>query len=416
MSASGHRKHDCSGGGPLAGIRVLDLTATLMGPYCTQILCDMGAEVIKVEGPAGDTTRYLQAGTKPGMSPMFVNLGRGKRSVVLDLKTDGGREALAVLARDSDVFVHSMRFDAIQRLGLAYENIVRIREDIVYANLYGYSRGGPYAGWAAYDDTIQGISGLAMLQAEIGGEPRYVPTVMADKVAGLTAAYAIAMALFHRERSGEGQEVEIAMFETMVSFLLVEHVGGALHDPPTGEPVYRRAVAPQRRPYRTADGYVSVLIYSDKQWSRFVSIAGSPTQLLDPRFATFESRAAHIDDVYATLATVMPARRTDEWIELLQDAGIPAVPLRSLRELMHDPHLEQTGFFVKAQTKEGPLRFPGIPTVFSKTPGHIRDAGPRLGEHTVEVLREAGIADDRIECWLGSGAISGESVQRDEDS
>lgn len=401
--------------GPLSGLRVLDLTATLMGPYCTQILCDMGAEVIKVESPAGDTTRYLQAGHRPGMSAMFVNLGRGKRSIVLDLKREDGREALAALVRGSDVFVHSMRFDAIRRLGFCYDEVAGIRGDIVYANLYGYSRRGPYADWAAYDDTVQGISGLAMLQAEVSGEPRYVPTVMADKVAGLTAAYAIAMALFHRERTGEGQEVEIAMFETMVSFLLVEHVGGALYDPPTGDPVYRRAVAPQRRPYRTADGHVSVLIYNDRQWNRFVAIAGSPPPLLDPRFATFESRARNVDDVYAAIATVMASRPSAEWIRLLQEAGIPAVPLRSLKELMHDPHLEQTGFFVPAQTKEGRLRFPGIPTRFSKTPGRIREAGPRLGEHTVEVLREAGLDQARISSLLASGAAVDGSAPPDRD-
>ena len=270
------RADDLSRKGPLAGIRVLDLTATLMGPYCTQILADMGADVIKVESPYGDTTRYLPDGRKPGMSGMFVNLNRGKRSIVLDLKSEGGREILAALTRKCDVFVHSMRFEAVKRLQLSYDDVKQISADVVYANLYGYSRQGPYAEWPAYDDTIQGISGLAMLQAEVMGEPRYVPTVMADKVAGLTAAYAVVMALFHRERTGEGQEIEIGMFETMVSFLLVEHIGGSLFDPPIADPTYRRAVTPHRRPYKTADGYVSVLIYNDKQWARFVTIAGAP--------------------------------------------------------------------------------------------------------------------------------------------
>lgn len=407
----------CTGEGPLSGVRVLDLTATLMGPYCTQILCDMGAEVIKVESPLGDTTRYIQQGRKPGMAGMFVNLGRGKRSIVLDLKTAGGKEILARLARDSDVFVHSMRHQAIRRLGFSYEDVERIRKDVVYANLYGYSRRGPYADWPAYDDTIQGISGLAMLQADIGGEPRYVPTVMADKVAGLTAAYAIVMALFHRERTGEGQEVEVGMFETMVSFLLVEHIGGALFDPPIGDPVYRRAVAPNRRPYRTADGYVSVLIYNDKQWNRFVAIAGAPPVLCDARFATLESRSRHIDDVYAAIGDVMPFRRTDDWLRAFREAGIPAVALKSLKELMHDPHLEETGFFESRQTKEGPLRFPGIPTWFSRTPGRIREAGPLLGEHTVAVLREAGFAPEEIASYLRDGAAGtgGDAPGQDRD-
>jgi crotonobetainyl-CoA:carnitine CoA-transferase CaiB-like acyl-CoA transferase len=242
-----------------------------------------------------------------------------------------------------------------------------------------------------------------MLQAEVAGEPRYVPTVMADKVAGLTAAYAIAMALFHRERSGEGQEVEVGMFETMVSFLMVEHIGGALYDPPIGEPVYRRAVSPHRKPYRTADGHVSVLIYSDGQWRRFVALAGGSGVLCDPRFATLESRALHIDDCYAAIAGVMATRGSAEWIAVLREAGIPAVPLKSLKDVMDDPHLEQTGFFETRDTKEGRLRFPGIPARFSRTPGGIREAGPLLGEHTVDVMREAGYSPEEIAACLRSG-------------
>lgn len=395
---------DRSPSGPLSGIQVLDLTATLMGPYCTQILADMGADVIKVEGPQGDTTRYLQGGKDPDMSGMFVNLNRGKRSIVLDLKTAGGLEVLEGLVRRSDVFVHSMRLDAIRRLGMSYDEAKIIRPDIVYTNLYGYGRTGPYAEWPAYDDTIQGISGLAMLQAEVLGEPRYVPTVVADKVAGLTAAYAISMALFHRQRTGEGQEVEIGMFETMVSFLMVEHIGGSLFDPPLADPTYRRAVTPYRRPYQTADGYVSVLIYNDKQWARFVDIVGDVEELKNPSFATLDSRARHIDAVYAAIGKIMPTRRTDEWIGDLQAAGIPAVPLKSLKDLMADPHLEQVGFFVGQETSQGRLRFPGIPTLFSRTPGSIRSAGPHLGEHTVAILQEAGFSEMEIARHLSTGA------------
>jgi crotonobetainyl-CoA:carnitine CoA-transferase CaiB-like acyl-CoA transferase len=391
--------------GPLAGIRVLDLTANLMGPYCTQILGDMGASVIKVESPEGDTTRYLSHGRKPGMSGMFVNLNRGKRSIVVDLKSSDGRKVVSRMAQQSDVFVHSMRFEAMKRLGFTYEDVKRLRADIIFANLYGYSRRGPYADWPAYDDTIQGISGLAMLQAEVVGEPRYVPTVVADKIAGLTAAYAIAMALFHHARSGEGQEIEIGMFETMVSFLMVEHIGGSLFDPPIAGPTYRRVVTPHRRPYKTADGYISVLIYNDKQWRRFVTIAGESIELRDVRFGTLESRAQHIDDCYAAIAKVMPTRRTHEWIEALQEAGIPAVPVKSLSEVMSDPHLEQTGFFVAKQTKEGRLRFPGIPTLFSRTPGQIDEAGPLLGEHTVSIMQEAGFSDAEIESYLQAGVV-----------
>lgn len=391
--------------GPLSGIRVLDLTATLAGPYCTQILCDMGADVVKVESPTGDTTRYLPDGRRPGMSGMFVNLNRSKRSIVIDLKQPRSPEIIAKLIKQSDVFVHSMRHKAIQRLGLSYDAVKQHRADIVYANLYGYGREGLYADLPAYDDPIQGISGLAMLQAEVVGEPRYVPTVVADKVAGLTAAYAVAMALFHRVRTGEGQELEISMFETMVSFLMAEHIGGSLFDPPLADPVYRRLVSPNRRPYKTADGHISVLVYSDKQWQRFITIAGEPTELCDPRFEKLETRAKHIDDVYTAISKVMQTRTTDEWISALQNAGIPAVPLKTLKELLSDAHLEQAGFFVTKETKEGRLRFPGIPARFSKTPGEIHDTGPLLGEHSVQILQEAGFTEAEIESYLGSGEV-----------
>ncbi|MCB1634910.1 MAG: CoA transferase [Xanthomonadales bacterium] len=392
--------------GPLLGVRVIDLTATLMGPYCTQLLADMGADVIKVEPPQGDTTRYLQQGHRPGMSEMFTNLARGKRSIVLDLKQP---EALAVLERllaGADVCLHSMRHRAVERLGLAYERVRQLRPDIIYANLYGYGRSGPYADWPAYDDTIQGIAGLARLQERVVGEPRYVPTVMADKIAGMTAAYAIAMALFHRQRTGEGQELEIAMFETMVSFLMVEHIGGALYDPPQGETLYQRAIAPHRRPYATLDGYLSVLIYNDRQWQRFVALAGHPPALCDPRFADLASRSRHVDEMYQHLAEVLATRSTADWLEALQQAGIPAVPLRSLQELTEDPHLLQTGFFQSQQTKEGRLRFPGIPTRFSRTPGRIREAAPRLGEHTRAVLAEAGCSAEQIDQLLRNGGAA----------
>jgi crotonobetainyl-CoA:carnitine CoA-transferase CaiB-like acyl-CoA transferase len=225
----------------------------VMGPYCTQIMADMGADVIKVEPPEGDNTRYISVGPAPGMSGVYINVNRGKRAIVLDLRTDEGKEALRALVATADVFIHSMRSKAIVKLGFGYDDVAAINPSIVYTNCYGYGRRGPNRDLPAYDDTIQAECGIPAVQELLTGEANYVGTIMADKVAGLTALYATTMALFHRERTGEGQEVEVSMFETMASFMLVEHANGAMFDPPLGPAVYPRTVAPNRRPYRRAD-------------------------------------------------------------------------------------------------------------------------------------------------------------------
>ena len=257
--------------GPLAGIRIVDLTAMVMGPYATQIMADMGADVIKVEAPAGDDTRYISVGPAPGMGGIFVNVNRGKRSIVLDLRTPEGKAALTELIRTADVFIHSMRSKAIARLGFAYEDVAAINPSIVYTNCYGYGRRGPDADLPAYDDTIQAECGLPAVQQMLTGQADFIGTIMADKVAGLTCLYSTVMALFHRERTGEGQEVEIGMFETMAAFMLVEHANGALFDPPLGEAFYPRVVSPNRKPYQTKDGQISALIYNDKHWATFIN-------------------------------------------------------------------------------------------------------------------------------------------------
>jgi crotonobetainyl-CoA:carnitine CoA-transferase CaiB-like acyl-CoA transferase len=378
------------GTGPLAGVRVVDLTAMVMGPYCTQIMADMGADVIKVEPPEGDNTRYISVGPAPGMSGVFANVNRGKRSVVLDLRTEAGKTALRRLVERADVFIHSMRARAIAKLGFSYEEVAAINPAIVYTNCYGYSRRGPDGDLTAYDDTIQAECGLPAVQQRLTGEASYVGSILADKVAGLAALYATMMALFHRERTGEGQEVEIGMFETMASFMLVEHANGALFDPPLGPAIYPRAVAPDRRPYRTRDGQISALIYNDKQWSAFVG-AVQPPWASDPRFATLELRARNIDAVYARVADTMKERTTAEWLELFRSLDVPAAPIRSLDELFDNPHLNAVGLFETLDTPFGRMRFPGVPTWFSRTPGRVAGAAPELGAHTSEVLRDLGL-------------------------
>ncbi len=372
--------------GPLAGVRVVDLTAMVMGPYCTQIMADMGADVVKVEPPAGDNTRYISVGPAPGMSGVFVNVNRGKRSIVLDLRTEQGAEALRALIESADVFIHSMRSKAVVKLGFGYDDVAAINPNIVYTNCYGYGRRGPEADRPAYDDTIQAECGIPAVQEQLTGEANYVGTIMADKVAGLTALYATMMALFHRERTGEGQEVEVSMFETMASFMLVEHANGAMFDPPLGPAVYPRTVAPNRKPYETKDGHVAALIYNDKHWNAF--IAAVQPAWNSELYATLERRAKQIDVVYGLVAQTLKERTTAEWLALFRELEIPAAPIQTPDALFDDPHLNAVGLFETVDTKYGPVRFPGVPTWFSRTPGRVAGFAPELGADTDDVLAE----------------------------
>ena len=396
------------GKGPLAGVRVLDLTSVLMGPYATQIFADLGADVIKVEGPAGDTTRYLPPGPDPTRGGMFLNVNRGKRSLALDLKQPAARAALLKLAEGADVFIHSMRAQAIGRLGLDYAAVKAANPQIIYANLYGFGRSGPYRDYPAYDDIVQAASGLVDLQARLSeGKPTYLATVVADKVAGLTGAYAVMAALFARERTGLGQEIEVPMFETLVSFAMVEHLCGSLFSPPLGPPEYPRATAEARRPYRTRDGYIGVMIYNDKHWRAFFAALGDPEWSRDPMFASMRSRTENIGAVLAKLAEVIEQRTTGEWLELMREAEVPATAIASLTDVLDDPHLAQTGFWEKRETQAGRLRFPGIPTSFSETPGAIGEPGPALGADSRAVLSEAGFTVEEIETLIqGKAAIA----------
>lgn len=376
--------------GPLAGVRVVDLTAMVMGPYCTQIMADMGADVIKVEPPQGDNTRYISVGPAPGMSGVFVNVNRGKRSIVLDLQSDDGRAALHALIERADVFIHSMRAKAVAKLGFGYDDVAAINPEIVYTNCYGYGRRGPSRDLPAYDDTIQAECGLPAVQEQLTGEANYVGTIMADKVAGLTALYATMMALFHRERTGEGQEVEVSMFETMASFMLVEHANGAMFDPPLGPAVYPRTVAPNRRPYETSDGHIAALIYNDKHWNAFIA-AVQPAWNSD-LYSTLERRSRQIDVVYGLVAQTLKERTTAQWLELFTRLEIPAASLRTPDALFDDEHLNAVGLFETLDTQHGKVRFPGVPTWFSHTPGHVAGYAPELGADTDDVLRELGLA------------------------
>jgi len=355
----------------------------VFGPYATQIMADLGADVIKVEPPGGDATRYINAGPAPDLGGVFTNVNRGKRSVVLDLGRDADREILNGLIADADVFIHSMRHKAIAKLGFDYEAVRAIRPDVVYTNCYGYSRRGPKGDKPAYDDIMQAECGIPHLQSLITGEPGFAATIIADKVSGLTALYATLAALFHRERTGEGQEVEVGMFEAMTSFMLVEHASGMLFDPPLGPAHYHRAVSSERKPYRTKDGYIAALVYNDKQWNTFMEALRPEWE--NPDFDSLSKRAKNIDRIYALLGQTFATRTTREWLDFLTGLQIPCSEVRSTDDLFDDPHLAAIGFFETVESDAGPIRYPGVPTWFSRTPGKVAGPTPHLDEHGNEL-------------------------------
>ena len=291
----------------------------------------------------------------------------------------------------------------MQRLGLSWDDVRAVNPRIVYVGAYGYSERGPGAGRPAYDDLIQGITGLPWLTSRNGeAPPRFAPVNLADRVTGLHLVYAITAALFHRERSGEGQSVEVPMFESVAQFVLGDHLAGMSYEPPIGGTGYARLA--ERRPYATQDGWLIVLVYNDAQWGRFLPAIGRPDLVVDPRFASHGQRAQHIDEVYDFLAGVLATRTSAEWLALLQSIDVPVGPMNTVADLLDDEHLLATGFFEpEAHPSEGPLLAPRTPTNWSATPPGPRTPAPRLGEHSVEVLREIGYSDDEIAAMVGKG-------------
>ena len=391
--------------GPLDGVRVLDVTTVVLGPWATQTLGDLGADVIKVEPPEGDTTRRLGPARNPGMGAFFLACNRNKRSVVLDLKQPSGRAALLKLAASADVMLHNFRPAPAARLGLDYEAFRAVNPRLVYVATYGFRARGPYGEKPAYDDVIQAASGLSMLQASVVGEPRYMPTIVADKTSSLTVLSSVLAALVHRERTGEGQAVEVPMMESVVAYVMVEHLYGETFIPPIESAGYKRILARWRRPFQTKDGFLAVVPYTDTHWRTFFEIAGRPDLLTDPRFQSLESRLANIETLYEELGKIVATRSSAEWLEALERANVPATIVNTLESLFTDPQLEATGFWKTVEhPTEGTLRMPDIPATYSKTPGDIRRLQPRLGEHSLEVLREAGFGQAEIDAMLASGA------------
>src|SRR5215467_6956841 len=395
--------------GPLDGIRIIDMTTVLMGPYATQILADYVADVIKIEPPEGDIMLHAGPMRNPRMGPMFFQANRNKRSVVLDIKTAGGREALKRLCARADVFVCNVRPAALRRVGLGPDDIRAGNPRLVHLRLIGYGEGGPYSGRPAYDDLIQGLAAIpATIRQQAGkGEPRYAPLTMADHIVGLNAVHVILAALMERERSGRGQTIELPMFETLAQFVLSDHFGGRAFEPPIGPPGYNRLLAPDRRPYATRDGHICILVYTDRQWEAFFRIIGKAEQFrTDPRFGDPAARSRHFAEAYTLIADVLTTRTTAEWLAAFLSYNIPATPMHDLDALIDDPHLAAVGFFHAIDhPTEGRIRVVGIPSRWSRSRPAIARHPPGLGENTVEVLREIGLRPAAIRRLAAAGAI-----------
>jgi crotonobetainyl-CoA:carnitine CoA-transferase CaiB-like acyl-CoA transferase len=374
--------------GPLRGVRVLDLTTVVMGPSATQLLGDLGADVVKVESSAGDSMRWIGPWRHEGMGPLFLQGNRNKRSVVLDLKAPAGKAAALALAKRADVLVSNVRPQALQRLGLDYEGVRASNSKIIYCAAVGYGSGGPDSGKAVYDDLMQAAAGIAGLFGKVDGAPRYAPINLCDRTVGLYVANSITAALYHRAMTGEGQFVEVPMFETMAQFVLADHMGGGAFEPPEGEMGYRRLLSRTRGPYPTKDGHLSLVVYTDKHWRAFTQLIGVPDLLeTDARFASQESRTRHAEDVGRFLSSHLPARTNAEWLGLLHGIDIPACPVNAVEDLFTDPHLTAVKFFEEAEhPTEGKLKIARFPVQFSASPVNIRRLAPNLGEHNTELL------------------------------
>jgi crotonobetainyl-CoA:carnitine CoA-transferase CaiB-like acyl-CoA transferase len=407
MSATPSALDTQSAAGPLAGIRIVDMTSVVFGPFATVQLADLGAEVIKIENPGGGGEVMRNAGRSPipGMGPIYIALNRNKKSVTLDVGSELGREALTRLLRDADVFIHNVRMAGMERLGFGYEAVRAIREDIVYVHCAGFGAEGPYAKRQAFDDLIQGASGFADLSAKRdGGEPSYAPSLIADKTSGLYAYGATLAALFHRERSGVGQFVQVPMLEAFTHFHMVENLYGETFMPASYGMAYTRSVNPRRKPYRTADGFICIVPYSDAQWERFFELGERPGVFADPRFSPYRARTENIGELYAIIEDVALTRTTDEWLTLLEAENIPGMRFNTNEAVLEDPHLEAVGFFCELLDPAlGRYRTLRPPVHMSASPASIRSHPPQIGADNQDVLGGLGFSAADLEALLGAG-------------
>jgi crotonobetainyl-CoA:carnitine CoA-transferase CaiB-like acyl-CoA transferase len=394
--------------GPLTGVRVIDITTVFMGPSATQLLGDLGADVVKVESPGGDVVRSIGPQGDQKMGPLFLAMNRNKRSIVLDLKSAPGRAALVDLVRTADVLAYNVRPQAMERLGLGYEALAAVNPRLIYAGMFGFSQRGRYAASAAFDDLIQAACALPQAMALSSGDiPRYLPITIADRSVGLYAFGVISAALYGRERSGRGQRVDVPMFETMVPQVLGDHLYGQTFLPAQGDFGYPRLLSPERRPYKTRDGHVCCLIYTDAQWKAFLRAIGQPALFdTDPRLANIAARTRHITALYTMVSDEIGRRSTAELQALLAGTDIPVFPMHTFDTLLEDPHLDDIGFFTEMDHPAvGHIRQMAVPSEWSDTPPGRALPPPRLGQHSREVLHEAGYTDAHIDTLVASGAV-----------
>lgn len=389
--------------GALSGVKVVDLSTVIFGPYGSQILADLGADVIKVEGGTGDSMRMPGNTPTPGLGPIYLALNRNKRSLRLDLKKPEALEAIHKLLADADVFYTNVRKGGLARLGLGYDEISAINPGIVYVHCTGFGSDGPYGGKLAYDDVVQAASGVTNLLSKVDGNPapRYIPSVIADKTAGLHATYATLAGLFHKERTGEGQYIEVPMFESFTSFHMIENLYDHIFIPPRGNIAYDRSIDANRKPFETKDGHISVVPYSPHHWQVIMNFGGIEDILEDPRFKTFEERTKNIGVLYGMVEEITKTKTTDEWVKIMEEVGLPCMRVNRMEDVVHDEHLVATGFFEQREHPQvGPYYSMKHPVKFGGTPATIRSDAPQLGQHSAEILTGLGYTEAEVEAIL----------------
>lgn len=386
--------------GILSGYTIIDLTSVVLGPYCTQLLGDLGADVIKVESPEGDIMRHAGPHVSKGMGPIYLTINRNKRAVTLDLKAEKSKEVLRRLIKSADVLFHNIRAGGMRRLGFDYESVKEMNPEIIYCHAVGYGSKGHYAERQAYDDLVQAGAGAAfMIPMQDGStEPRYFPGLVADKTSGLHAAYAILAGLLHKERSGRGQFIEVPMMECMVSFTMAENLYGHTFVPPREPIAYTRSINPNRKPYKTKDSYIALMPYSNDNWRAILTLGGKPEVIDDPRYSTYAERTKNITDLYKVLEEISPQRTTDEWMQLLVEANVPCMRVHDLKSVLQDPQMSETGFLEhREHPTEGTYMAINNPVHFSDAPASIYRDPPLQGQDNRTVLEELGFDEEEIE-------------------